>query len=206
MSSFAAIALLLLSCRPAAIPGFVVAVIVNSVEGQTSRPFAHVPVEAVETMPSRTDGNTSPAVPMEHLYSWIVAATFHRAPTLICGRPPTASLRMTMRFVSKASARLGHASAQRLAAKYFRYSAGAYAVPTCALPRNDVTKCNHGKMTELPSRHVLDGLGLFDKLVHSRDLLSRSRLEPYPETVSGVRLAYCSAVAQHNQQERLTWR
>ena len=53
---------LLLRCCPTAVSGFVVAIIVNAIESEAGRLFAHVSKEIFKRKPAFADGDTAAAV------------------------------------------------------------------------------------------------------------------------------------------------
>jgi hypothetical protein len=80
----ARISVLFFRGSPTTIPRLVVAVVVNTINrvlGAWARP--HVRVEFPEIIPSRTNGDTTPAVILEFLPSRVVNAAVHRCPALV---------------------------------------------------------------------------------------------------------------------------
>lgn len=78
---------LLLAGCPSAISGFVVPVIVDSVDGQVARPRAHVGVEDSEVQPPITDLDAAPAVVRVVFVMGVLAASAHRRPDVVLSRP-----------------------------------------------------------------------------------------------------------------------
>src|SRR3990172_3972965 len=79
---------LLLSCRPSTIRGLVVAIDINSVDGQSVRPCAHVGEEVKESVsprPSLAHSDASAAIVLPRVFIGIGTSANHVTPTLICG-------------------------------------------------------------------------------------------------------------------------
>lgn len=75
---------LLLPRGPAAVAGFVIAVVVDAIQRQARRWFAHILEEGLEAVPPPgADGDPAPAVILKRFFVRVVAALHHSVPSAV---------------------------------------------------------------------------------------------------------------------------
>lgn len=85
IATVAAVLHLLLVCSPSAVARFVVPVVVDTVEFETSRCFAHVGKEVLEGVPSFAHLDAPPSVVYKSRMSRVETSTTHCSPYLVGG-------------------------------------------------------------------------------------------------------------------------
>ena len=83
VAAITAVLHLLLMCSPSAVAGFVVPVVVDAVQLEFGRGFAHIGQEVLEATPAFTDANASPPVASIGRVGFIQTSSTHRCPYLI---------------------------------------------------------------------------------------------------------------------------
>ena len=117
---------LLTPSRPPTVAGFVISIVVDAIESQFRRSFAHVGEEVVKEMPSLTHIDASPAVMLEVLVCGIAASIEHAGPRFIgSGHLASAIMAMTDTMGLRENFEMSAAAAYRCAAaKLVRHGDG----------------------------------------------------------------------------------
>ena len=70
-------------CGPAAIIGFIVSVVIDSVDGKLRGWFSHIGQKSFKNSPAFANGNTSSSIALITWIVWIGAAIVHSSPAII---------------------------------------------------------------------------------------------------------------------------
>lgn len=123
---------------PSAIPWLIVALVIDSIKGQSWWKFAHIPEKVFKFHPPLTNSNTPSTVVLPPFAIFIKTTIFHSFPSFILKRFNSACLSMSLRAVTqlfyfKTAATSRLAPSQIVRGYSLWCSAIAYAVPICML-------------------------------------------------------------------------
>jgi len=147
--------------RPTAVGGFVIAIIVDAVDGHAGGAIAHVSEKFFELLPSFTDGNAATAVITKPRVLRVLAPLYHRRPHSVFRRAPTAVLVITVAItgprrplVLPAAAAFGVAPPDRIGVDYF-LAAAITPITPCGVTVNVLGGLNGSKTTKtLPGYRI----------------------------------------------------